>query len=277
MASAIRLGQHAAAGPAGRHGRMQRLGDASQFVVGRGVDHATAGMDDRQIGGRQHVGGLRHLVRRRHDRVRVAELLRLPDGDVRFHLAVHDRFGHVEVHDARPSFPAVADCGAAEFGDAIERDDRVAPLREVLDRADLVECLVSTAAVRIDDLRAAAARDREHAIAFCILDDEAGQQVRHAGPVAGHADTELAGQSRIGAGHVRGTGLVPRRDDLDAELVQVRVEAEVRAVDDAEYFLDTLCLEHARKHCSAAGFPHGPVSFPRQAPVVWPARYFPAL
>ena len=120
-------------------GACSSFGDATQLVVGCRVDHAAAGVDHRQIGCGQHVGGLRDLVRRRHDRVRVAVLLRLPDGDFRLDLAVHDRFRHVEVHHARPSVPAVAKRGAAEFGDAIERDDRVAPLRDVLDHADLVE------------------------------------------------------------------------------------------------------------------------------------------
>ena len=77
------------------------------------------------------------------------------------------------------------------------------------------------------------------------------------GTVRRHAHAELAGEARVGARHVRGAGLVPRRHDLDAELVQARVEAEVRAVDDAEDLLDAFRLEHARQDFATAGFAHG--------------------
>ena len=117
--------------------------------------------------------------------------------------------------------------------------------------ADLVERLVGAAAVGVNDLRPAATRDREHAVAFRVFDDQPGQQVRDTGAVARHADAEPAREPRVCAGHVRGAGFVPRRDDLDAELVQARVEPEVGAVDDAEDLLDAFGLQHAREHFAA--------------------------
>ena len=50
--------------------------------------------------------------------------------------------------------------------------------------------------------------------------------------------------------------LVPRRDDLDAELVQARVEAEVGAVDDAENFIDAFGLQHPCEHFAATDLAH---------------------
>ena len=127
----------------------------------------------------------------------------------------------------------------------------------------LVEGLIGAAAIRVDDLRPPAAGDGQHAVAFGVLDDEARQQVRDTRAVARHADAELAGEPRVRAGHMGRAGLVARRHDLDAELVQVRIEAEIRAVDDAEDFLDTLGLQHACKHFTAAGFTHGLVTSPQ--------------
>jgi len=252
----VRLGQHAPRGPARRDRRAEQLRDATQFVVGAGVDHAAAGVNDRLVGRDEQVRRLLDLVGRGHERVRSAELRRLPGRHVDLDLAVHDRLGHVEVHDARPPLVAVTQRRAPELRDAVERDDGVAPLGEVLDRADLVERLVGPAPVGIDDLRPPAARDREHAVALGVLDDQPRQQVGDAGPVARHADAEPAREPRVGTGHVRGAGLVPRRHDLDAELVQVRIEAEIRAVDDAEDLLDAFGQQHAREDFAAVRAVH---------------------
>jgi hypothetical protein len=55
---------------------------------------------------------------------------------------------------------------------------------------------------------------------------------------------------------VCGTGLVARRDDLDAEPVQRRIETKIGAVDDAEDLLDAFLLQHAGDDFAAADFCH---------------------
>ena len=130
------------------------------------------------------------------------------------------------------------------------------PLRDAADRAHLVEGLVGAAAIRVDDLRPPATRHREHAIAFGLLDNQAGKEVRDAGAVARHAHAQAGGEPCIRAGHVRGAGLVPRRDDLDAQPVQRRVEAEIRAVNDAEDPGNAFGLEDACQDFPAAQLRH---------------------
>ncbi len=250
------LGQHAARGPAGGYGRVQQLGDAAQRIVGIGMDDAAAGVDHRRAGSDQQLRGLRDLVGSRRRRYGVAVLVRRPIGDVGLEFAVHDGLGHVDMHHAGPPFPALAQRLPHQFRHAVEGGHGRAPLADLADDAALVEALVTAAAVGIHDAGPARAGDRQHAVAVGLLDHQAGQQVGDAGAVAGHADAELAGQPRIGAGHVRGAGFMARRDDLDAEPVQRGVEAEIGAVDDAEDLLDAFLLQHAGDDFAAGDLCH---------------------
>ena len=54
---------------------------------------------------------------------------------------------------------------------------------------------------------------------------------------------------------------MPRRDDLDAEPVQRRIEAEIGAVDDAENLVDALLLQHAGNDFAAADLRHPVLPF----------------
>ena len=113
---------------------------------------------------------------------------------------------------------------------------------------NLVEVLECATPIRVRDTLSTAARNTQHTIAFTIFDRDPGEHVGDAGAIAGDANAQLAGQSCVGAGHVRRTRLVSGRHELDAVLRKARIQAHVGPVDDAENLCDAFFGEHRCHH-----------------------------
>ena len=171
-------------------------------------------------------------------------------------LPVHDVLGHVEVHHTGPTLEAVAQCLAHQFGHPLKRRGRRAPLGDLPNDPGLIEALIRAAAIGIHDPWSAGAGDGQDPVALRLFHHKAGEEVGHAGTVAGHADAEAAGQPGVGASHVGGGRFVTGGDDLDSQPVEAGVESEIGAVNDSEDVLDALALEHPGENLSTGDLSH---------------------
>ncbi len=236
---------HVARTPARRHGRAQLLGDLAQLCRRRGVQYAAPRVDHREVGVDEHVGRLAHGHGIGHRR-RLAPVARgrgVGRGR-RVELAVQHVLRDAQVDHAGPALPRDAQRTPQQLRDALVAGRGTAPLRHGSRHRHLVEVLVGAAPVGAHDRGAPPAGQEQDAVALAVLDRDARQRVRGAGSVAGDAHAEAPGESCVRAGHVYCSGLVAGSDEADAVVAQPRVEAEVRAVDDAEDRVDTFGLEH---------------------------------
>ena len=254
---------HVARAPAGGDRRREQLGHLAQLVGRHRVQDAGAGVDQRRLSLDEHPrGGIDELGGGLHRSGPAVAHRRLERRGRLLDRRVHDVLGNRQVHHARPAAPRQPQRPAHQLRHAIERRNRAAPLRHRPDHAGLVEVLVGATAVGRHDLVAAPAGDEQDPVALAVLHGDTGKRVGRARAVACDRHAEPPGEPGVGAGHVDGRGLVPRRHQPDAVRPQPGVEPEVGPVDDAEDDLDALGCQHAGDHVPAGHCRHVGIKAP---------------
>ena len=213
--------------------------ELDQLGRGVGADHAAAGVDDRPPRVGERLGG-------KPDLLLVAVGRRLVAGQVHVgHRLVRD-VGAAQVlrdvDDDRSRPPGARD--VERLVDRARELERVLDHEAVLDDRhrdpDRVRLLEAVGPEQLGPHLPGEEHDR-HRVHHRVADRR--DQVRRARAARAERHADLAGRLRVALGGVTAAGLVADEDVADAGVVERVVGREVRAAGEAEYDVDTFCLQ----------------------------------
>jgi hypothetical protein len=233
---AMREGDRALGHERGRHGQVQPFDELPQRSARIAADDAVARHHEGPLRGRDHLGGLRDLVRRR---IGERRRLRLEGREI-LHLLLGHVLGQLEEAQSRLLGLGHLEGLAHDLGDDLGPPDLGRVLRDRLEHLHQIEVLV---ALLVHAAGVGLARDRDDRGAVHVGIGDAGHQIAGARPQGGEAHAGAAGQAAVDVRHEGGCLLVARQDELEIAVEQRLHHVDVLFARDAVDGVDPLVLE----------------------------------
>ncbi len=209
--------------------------------------HTGAVQDDRELGGRQHLGGVGDGLLAARRAFQFDDLGQVDVDDLGPEIA-----RHVDLRRAGAA-PGFGDHAVQDLGDAGRVADFFLVADHVFEQGHLRDFLEPALA---DGLVGGLRRDQQHRGVVPIGGLDRGHEVGDAGAVLGHAHGHLAGRAREAVGHHAGVafmGAVPEGDPRLGEQVRDRHHGRP---DDAEGMFDAVHLEDLNEGLFRVHFGH---------------------
>ena len=231
------FGEDALAHDGGGDGHGEHFGQLHDLLGSAGGHCAATGVEDREAGVDQHVGGALDLV------LGGAGLAGGADRGVGQHgvigLGGHDVLGHFEDDRAGRAGAQGGEGAAHDLGDVLDAGEGAAPLAETIEDAggDFLLPLLAEVAQGV------LAHEEQHGDVVGVAAGDAGEAVGCAGAGAGHGDADLAGGAGVAVGDLDAEAFVAGGEGPDAGGAQGTPEGVEAAAGESGYVAYSFLFE----------------------------------